>query len=320
MVELDERQADMCPICKTDRYLSPDMKFLVNPECYHKMCESCVDRIFAMGPAPCPYPGCGKILRKNKFKAQIFDDIGVEREVDVRKRVSEVFNKAADDFDDLDSFNKYLEDVEEIVFNLVNSVDIEDTERKLKAYEESNKANIEENKRQRQLEQEDFKRREELEQEYKVKKMLLEREVEQEDKRDREETKKQVLDSLATKGDAEQEIEKAQKSMLKRSSARKRRLNEQLEALRAANAPKKEEEEDLKIPFTPFNGDRITQKQWTTHDHYYDPFIDELKVKKDYLAGGFNATDVYERILSEAFLGLNCFIEREKASAPLPSN
>lgn len=63
-LSLDDQLKDMCPICKTDKYLSPNMKFLINPECYHKICESCVDRIFSLGPAPCPYPKCGKILRK----------------------------------------------------------------------------------------------------------------------------------------------------------------------------------------------------------------------------------------------------------------
>lgn len=63
------------------------MRFLINPECYHKMCESCVDRIFSSGPAPCPVAGCHKTLRKAKFRKQTFEDIEVEREVDIRRRV-----------------------------------------------------------------------------------------------------------------------------------------------------------------------------------------------------------------------------------------
>ena len=102
----DDRSKDMCPICKTDKYLSPNMNFLINPECYHKICESCVDRIFSLGPAPCPYPKCGKILRKNKFKKQIFDDLGIEKEIDIRKRVSGIYNKTEEDFDDLKENNK----------------------------------------------------------------------------------------------------------------------------------------------------------------------------------------------------------------------
>jgi CDK-activating kinase assembly factor MAT1 len=67
------------------------MRFLINPECYHKMCESCVDRIFSSGPSSCPVAGCRKTLRKNRFRAQTFEDIGVEREVDIRRRVMHMY-------------------------------------------------------------------------------------------------------------------------------------------------------------------------------------------------------------------------------------
>ena len=80
---------DICPVCKSSRYLNPNMRFLVNPECYHKMCESCVDRIFSQGPAPCPVAGCARTLRKQRFRKQTFEDITVEREVDIRRRVAQ---------------------------------------------------------------------------------------------------------------------------------------------------------------------------------------------------------------------------------------
>ena len=32
---------DRCPVCKSDKYLNPNLKFLVNPECYHKMLVPC---------------------------------------------------------------------------------------------------------------------------------------------------------------------------------------------------------------------------------------------------------------------------------------
>jgi CDK-activating kinase assembly factor MAT1 len=81
---------DFCPVCKSSRYLNPDLRFLVNPECYHKMCTSCVDRIFSSGPAPCPVAGCARTLRKQRFRQQTFDDINIEREVDIRRRVAQV--------------------------------------------------------------------------------------------------------------------------------------------------------------------------------------------------------------------------------------
>ena len=82
--------SEICPVCKSSRYLNQNMRFLVNPECYHKMCESCVDRIFSSGPAPCPVAGCARTLRKQRFRKQTFEDIKVEREVDIRRRVAAV--------------------------------------------------------------------------------------------------------------------------------------------------------------------------------------------------------------------------------------
>lgn len=85
---LDPREK--CPICHTGRYLRPDMTFMINPECYHKMCDSCVDRLFSHGPAPCPVKGCRKTLRKNKFRKPIFEDLSLEKEVDIRRMVAQV--------------------------------------------------------------------------------------------------------------------------------------------------------------------------------------------------------------------------------------
>jgi hypothetical protein len=85
--EADIYVIEVCPICKSSRYLNPDMRFLINPECYHRICDSCVDRLFSAGPNSCPVVGCKKTLRKNRFRTQTFEDIGVEREVDIRKRV-----------------------------------------------------------------------------------------------------------------------------------------------------------------------------------------------------------------------------------------
>ena len=83
--------SDICPVCKSARYLNPNMRFLINPECYHKMCESCVDRIFSQGPAPCPVAGCARTLRKQRFRPPKFEDLQIEREVDVRRRIAAVY-------------------------------------------------------------------------------------------------------------------------------------------------------------------------------------------------------------------------------------
>lgn len=99
---------DQCPVCKSDRYLNPKLRLLVSA-CYHKMyamydiivnvklittlsrCESCIDRLFTLGPAPCPI--CTKILRKLAFTPQTFEDLGVEKEVAVRRRIAKEYAK-----------------------------------------------------------------------------------------------------------------------------------------------------------------------------------------------------------------------------------
>ena len=133
---------DVCPVCKSSRYMNPKMRFMVNPDCYHRMCSSCVDRIFAAGRAKCPIAKCHKMLRKGGFRAQLFEDVRMEKEKDIREEVAAVFNKREEDFQDLRAFNDYLEAKEDICFNLSNGIDVEENQKKLNRYEEANKASI----------------------------------------------------------------------------------------------------------------------------------------------------------------------------------
>ncbi|KAI1311582.1 TFIIH/NER complex subunit [Mortierella claussenii] len=115
---------DVCPVCQTDRYLNPQMKLKVGP-CFHKMCENCIERLFAHGPAPCPT--CRQTLRKAAFSEQTFEDLTVEKEVRIRKQMSSKFNKRREDFKTLKDYNDYLETVEDLTFKLVNEIDVETT-------------------------------------------------------------------------------------------------------------------------------------------------------------------------------------------------
>ena len=53
-------------------------------------------------------------LRKLAFIPQTFEDLTVEKEVAVRRRMAKEFNKRREDFIDLRSYNDYLEEVEDI--------------------------------------------------------------------------------------------------------------------------------------------------------------------------------------------------------------
>jgi CDK-activating kinase assembly factor MAT1 len=95
-------------------------------------CESCIDRLYTLGPAPCPI--CGKTLKKMTFIPQTFEDLVVEKEVSIRRKLAKEFvaqcfwsvsvtcspvcgvrfNKRREDFPDLRSYNDYLQEVEDI--------------------------------------------------------------------------------------------------------------------------------------------------------------------------------------------------------------
>ena len=133
---------EICPVCKSSRYLNPKMVLLVSP-CYHKMCETCVNRLFLHGSAPCPI--CSTALRKGNFVLPVFEDLLVEKECRIRKIVGKTFYKRAEDFENDGAYNDYLEEVEEIVLNLVHDVDVQATFAKLDSFKAEHRDLIERN-------------------------------------------------------------------------------------------------------------------------------------------------------------------------------
>ncbi|KAK9479087.1 CDK-activating kinase assembly factor MAT1-domain-containing protein [Lipomyces japonicus] len=215
---------EVCPVCKLDTYMNPSMKFLINTECYHKMCESCVDRIYSTGPAPCPHVNCGRILRKNRFKKQIFADVAVEREVDMRKRAAKLFNRRREDFPSLREYNNYLEEVETTVLDIVNGINVAEAEIKL-----------------------------------------------------------QRLETEPTNG---------------------------LAATAPTPTPGSTKAEIAL--FDPLEGEAYVNELYNVQDQYVDPYLDNIKTSKAARAGGFNERSVYEQNLFNAFMGLGCFVQRER--------
>ncbi len=132
-----------CPRCKTTSYRNPNLKLLVNV-CGHKLCQTCVDILFTRPSAACPE--CSTPLRRSDFRVQQFEDAFVEKEVDVRKRIVKIYNKREADFashgDPLREYNDYLEEIETIIFNLVNKIDVEQTKKKVDAYKKENETFI----------------------------------------------------------------------------------------------------------------------------------------------------------------------------------
>ncbi|GAC73903.1 predicted E3 ubiquitin ligase [Moesziomyces antarcticus T-34] len=217
---------DKCPQCKTDRYLNPRLRLLVSP-CYHKMCESCIDRIFSLGPAPCPE--CGKKVSKNQFTAQTFQDLGVEMEVAVRRTVAKLFNRREDDFLDLKAYNDYLEEVEEITFNLIHEIDLPRTNAKLEQYQAAHRSAIASSAN---LSQQESDRQARMDEQEKLAKKARADRLRQEEEKEREERERERIEmmrQLEGGGDPEEILEKQRQ---KRQEREERQRLQELESRR----------------------------------------------------------------------------------------
>ena len=342
---------EICPVCKSSRYLNPNMRFLIN-ECYHKMCESCVDRIcgesflsfdegkrntstelmksylVTLGPAPCPTTGCTKVLRKAKFRKQTFEDIEIEREVDFRKRVAKIFNKRQSDFDTLRQFNDYLEEVEALTFNLIHGIDLAETEKKLSAYESLNKSSIAANAALAASEQAAFTHNQELErQSILAAREAAARELEEE-RKEAKEAKVAMVRALATAKDGEEAkrivAETERKIALKRSSVRRKEEEAKLKAaqgmagikasLLASGRRQRIEDEEDTGPFDPLGGIGDKSFNYIVDTSYDTPWLADLPNRQDILAGGYFVNEYYQRCLFEAFSGLSVVSESDPSS------
>ncbi|XP_077121668.1 CDK-activating kinase assembly factor MAT1 [Ranitomeya variabilis] len=149
-----------CPRCKTTKYRNPSLRLMVNV-CGHTLCESCVDLLFVRGSGTCQE--CNTPLRKSNFRVQLFEDPTIDKEVEIRKKILKIYNKREEDFPCLREYNDFLEEIEEIVFNLTNNVDLDNTKKKMEYYQKLNKDTIQRNKIKMTREQEELEEALELE-------------------------------------------------------------------------------------------------------------------------------------------------------------
>ncbi|KAL8816898.1 MAG: hypothetical protein Q9191_008246 [Dirinaria sp. TL-2023a] len=343
-------QTDICPVCKSSRYLNQSMRFLVNPECYHKMCESCVDRIFSSGPAPCPVAGCARTLRKQRFRKQTFEDIQVEREVDIRRRVASIFNRRQEEFTSLLAYNNYLEETETLTFNLLHNIDVEATERKLHAYAQSNAKSISKNQALHRQESASAEAGFAAEKERARMRRAEAIREEDDERREREEGRRELVDRLAKSkaGDAD-EIVKAtmqqqQRVQLKKSSARgekarlaqlKQQQQQQAKANKStsnnnsttttptftieglkpapAAAAASDSETEPEKAYDPFGGMVFEHDYYVLQDRYENQWLEALNGNPQIMAGGYDVKEYYARTMFEAFAGLGVFVGEEVA-------
>ncbi|KRX54472.1 CDK-activating kinase assembly factor MAT1 [Trichinella sp. T9] len=141
----------MCPKCKATDYSNKNFKLMIS-ECGHMLCQVCVDVLLVRHSASCPE--CGQLLKRSSFWEMLYDDPLVEKEIFHRKKLQKIYNLKEDDFPDLRSYNDYLEQFEEIVFNMVYDRDLEQTKQMVADFARANEDLIAKNRNRLSKDQE----------------------------------------------------------------------------------------------------------------------------------------------------------------------
>lgn len=285
-----------------------------------------MDRIFSHGPAQCPLPGCRKTLRKARFRTQTFEDLQVEREVDIRRRVAAVFNKREDEFEDLRSWNDYLNEVEDITFNLINNLEVEETNRRFEAYQKAHEKEILENASLEEQERVAFSAQRRAEREAAKERRSAARREDEEERKEAESNRRDVLNRLATGyEDAEKVAKEGQQVHLKKrmdrqAAAERQRILQAQSLPSAANGSsnlirglKAKRKPELEAPIDPFGGLIWSSQYYSMQDDYVWAGVQETKNDVLVSAGGYDVRDFTNRALCEAFAGLGVFIGEEQA-------
>jgi CDK-activating kinase assembly factor MAT1 len=323
LIELQKTIADYhteeeCPVCHSTRYLNPHIKFLMSTECYHKMCEGCVERLLSKGPGPCPVVGCPATIRRHRFRVPTFADLKLEKEVDIRRQMAKTFNRREDDFETLRDFNDYLAEVEDMTFNLVNAIDVEETHQKIDEYRKAHLRAIEQNKELEEEGAKAFKEAQKAEEEaIRLKRQAAIQEQERE-KKEQQTIEQDYLSKLQAGGDPEQlALERTIK--LQKAAARKKKA---MDALSSTGQPqstllrglkKKKKEEDLPL-IEPFGGVPHEDQYFTTcKDYPGDRTFTNFDRDVKFYAGGYDKREWYRWALLDAFSGLGVSVEEEMA-------
>jgi predicted RNA-binding Zn-ribbon protein involved in translation (DUF1610 family) len=105
-------------------------------------CNQCIDRELARKKEfPCPI--CGTLVKRVTLTQRTLDAVQCEKDTSWRRRLLAVYNKTEADFATLKEYNDYLEQVEDMIYSIVNEEpDAEECKAKIKEYEQSHRAEI----------------------------------------------------------------------------------------------------------------------------------------------------------------------------------
>jgi CDK-activating kinase assembly factor MAT1 len=237
----------------------------------------------------------------------------MEREVDIRRKVAQVFNREPEDFMDLKAYNDYLNDVEDITFNLIQNVDVEASEKKLRDYEAQNKHAIMERTKKAKMGMQSEQARQAAEREEARLRRARAVQDEQALRLEKLEAERDIVNKLASGGDATEIARQSEIAIRNNVKRRQQALDDDFftpdDSFKIKGLKQHVEAEPEK-PYDPFGGLTDQKDHFVVQDDYGWNFFDALKDPKmqHFSAGGYDVREYYNRSLCEAFGGLDIII------------
>ncbi len=152
-MDLGEALVDACAQCGTSSsaanvMAADELEFQVNKTCGHKFCKNCLNDIFTnQGKRQFTCAACSKVgrqvmVKREKLSKKSLDSLEVDKDIRIRRKIKSIFNQTTKDFKTLEEFNNYEEEVEDIIFNLVHDLQVDDMKAKIDRYQRENEMGI----------------------------------------------------------------------------------------------------------------------------------------------------------------------------------
>ena len=194
-----------------------------------------------------------------------------------------------------------------VAFNLINDIDVAQTEARIQAYRAENAALIELNIQREEQTAQALKEQEEYDRTLREQRALeLRREVEEE-REDREKRERELIDKLETSTkDASKLVAKARAEAQKRSAARSTSTFRSTSSFLRSRAAQSTVIPDP--PHLPLQDDWDDYSdKYVVQPNYYDPMSEPVRKDKEGImrAGGYRIEEAWERALRSAVAGLD---------------
>lgn len=147
MASDDDADTYRCAICgiregDSSNLTQSSLQTNATVRCGHQFCLTCVERELSRRKVfPCPT--CGEEVKRVTLSTRTLDDVQCEKDTSWRKKVLKVYNKGERDFASLVEYNNYLEEVEDIIYAIVNEEpNAEECKAKFRKHGEEDKTQI----------------------------------------------------------------------------------------------------------------------------------------------------------------------------------